>query len=369
MTTETLELALFEVTKDTAVAVFTDEQRYSEFYAKMKAETDKFIPNLATKAGRDEIASNAFKVTKAKTTLDKHGLALTEEWRLKTKAVNAARAKMTGELDELAKAVRKPLTDWEEAEEARVRACRDLIIWLKSSATVSFDDTAATVRARGMEVYAKAIDPDAFRDLEEEAQAAKAQTVEVLKAALARLTQEEADKAELEALRAANAERERIAAEQAEADRLASEKAEAERIAEERRVADEKAEQDRIERARQEAAERAQREAQEQAEAERIERERKHNEELAAEKARADKAEADRAAEAQRIADEQADRDRKAKEEADAQAKREADQVHRTKIKSEAKAAIMTCGADEETARKIVMAIIAGEVPHVRVEF
>lgn len=36
---------------------------------------------------------------------------------------------------------------------------------------------------------------------------------------------------------------------------------------------------------------------------------------------------------------------------------------------SAAKEAIMTCGVDEETARKIVLLIKAGEVPNVKMEF
>ena len=66
-------------------------------------------------------------------------------------------------------------------------------------------------------------------------------------------------------------------------------------------------------------------------------------------------------AEAKRLADEEA-----AKAE---QAKREADQAHRTAVKTKAKEAIMSCGADEDTARKIVVAIIAREIPHVSLAF
>ena len=50
-------------------------------------------------------------------------------------------------------------------------------------------------------------------------------------------------------------------------------------------------------------------------------------------------------------------------------AARESDQAHRRAIMGEAKSAIMGCGTDEDTARKIVLAIVAGQVPHTKLEF
>ena len=73
---------------------------------------------------------------------------------------------------------------------------------------------------------------------------------------------------------------------------------------------------------------------------------------------RADKAEALAAAARQKEADELA-----------AQKKRDEDQAHRTSIKTKVKLAIMSCGADEETARKIIMAILADEIPNVELKF
>lgn len=110
------ELSVFELAPETALAVFTDTRRYSDFYNKLKSETDKFVPDISTKSGRDEIKTTAFKVTKVKTSLAKQALALTEDWRAKTVAVNKARAVMVAELEALADTVRKPLTDWEAAE-------------------------------------------------------------------------------------------------------------------------------------------------------------------------------------------------------------------------------------------------------------
>ena len=57
------------------------------------------------------------------------------------------------------------------------------------------------------------------------------------------------------------------------------------------------------------------------------------------------------------------------REQREERARLEADQAHRNAVKGRAKQAIMSCGADEDTARKIVLAILAGEVPHTTISF
>lgn len=355
--------------EETPQIVLLDAEKFDQFYERVKAETDGLVVDLSTKKGRDEIRSMAAKVTRSKTMIDKAGLALTKQWRDQTNQVNAARKEIEARLEALADEVRRPLTEWEDAEKARVAACREIIDSIKQSGIVTIDDTAADVRLRGKMVWDTPIGADQFRDLTDEAQAVKDQAVEALKTALARLTREEEERAELEKLRAEKAEAE--AREQAEREaREAKEREEAEaREAEERRIAAEKAEQERIERAAREAGERAKREAEEAAQAERDRVQREHEEALAAERQRAEEAERAAQAERDRIAAEEAERQRIADAEAAEQAKREADKKHRTKVKTAAKEAFMTCGADEETAKKIVLAIIAGEVPAVTLRF
>ena len=360
------------------VALFTDTEKFNDFYARVKAETDKLTPDTSTKKGRDAIRSMASKVITTKTTIEKAGKALTEEWRRQTAEVTASRKVMEDQLAALAAEVRKPLTDWEAAEELRVESCRADIECFKLAAVVTMDDTAATVRERGKEVWEQPIDPARFGDMLDEAVAAKDTAVASLKAALARLTQEEADRAELEKLRAearAREEADRIAAEQAEAERAEAArieaekrraeeaKAEAERqaqLAEERRVAAEKAEAERIANAERMAAERAQREAEESARAEQDRRDAEHAAALAAERARAEAAEHAAQAERDRIAAEAAE-----------QVKREKNRAHRAQFMGEAKIAIMAAGKDvsEAAAVAIVKAIVAGQVPHVVLEF
>lgn len=361
--------------KPTEVVLF-DSTKFDEFYARLKDEADQVPVDLTTAKGRAVIASFAAKVRSEKADIDRDRLRLTKEWRDLTANVNGAWNVIKERLDGLAVDVRKPLTEWEEAEKARAADCERQIQDIHIAAIIAPEDTAATIRDRGTMVWQIKLDPAHFGDKLAEAEDAKKQAVATLKAALTRLEQEEADKAELEKLRAEKEARDaadRYAAEQ-EAQRKADEEAKAKAArdaaeAEERRVAAEKAEADRIEQAKAEAAAAAQRAAEEAAQAERDRIKREHDEALAAEKRRADEAEAQRKAEADRIAKEAAAKQAEEKRLADEQAARDANRAHRSRIQTAAKQAIMTCGCDEDTARKVVLAIIAGEIPNVTLRF
>jgi hypothetical protein len=356
--------------------VLLDSEKFDAFYDKMKAETDKLVPDTSSAKGRDEIRSVAARVVRAKASIDKARLTLTKEWRDNTKLANDAGKVIEERLSGLAEEVRAPLTAWEAAEKARIDHAEKIIGGLREMGKVAVEDTAAMVRERGSIVYNMAFDPAAFGDLLPEAESVKAASIDSLKAALARLTREEADRAELAKLRAEREEADRIAAErEAEAQRE-RDRIEAERVAAERKAAAEKADADRIRAAQEAAAQAARDEAAATARAEQEARDRAHQEEIAAERAKAAEAERLRQAEADRAA--QIERERKATEaaaQAEAervakeQAKRQANIAHRTRVKTAAKQAIMTCGCDEETAQKIVLAIIAGEIPAVTLGF
>lgn len=393
----------------TPAIVLTDNQKRDELFAHIQREIDAFEPDLSTAKGRDAIKSFAFKITRTKTAIDDAGKKLNEDARARINVVDAARKVAREKLDEMSKSVRKPLTDWEEAEKARIATIDGMIAEMKAHARVDSLDTAAMVRERGKHIWDLSFDPDLYQDRLAEAEQAKAETVETLKAALARLTKEEEDRAELERLRAAEAER--VAKEQAEREeREAAERAAAEAKAEEeRRAAAEKAEQERIEQVRKDAAEAAQREADEKAAA----AERKRNyarqiiehikqvglgmiggqtypyailireltDKIAIDDQLGDMQEEVRAIRDATLANVQAAMERaqeraeqEAREEqeriaAAEQDKREASQKHRSAVMGAAKEAIMTCGVDEETAKKIVLLIRSGEVPNVKLEF
>jgi colicin import membrane protein len=346
------------IVSENPAIVLTEREKFNEFYAKMKAETDTLAPDTSTEKGRVAIRKMATRVRDTKAAIEKARLGLTKDMRDQIDVINAAGKEIKEELQSLEDEVRKPLTEWEEAEKQRARDCEDAIDWFKHQKVIAEDDTAAAVMERAHAVYEKAIDPELFQDLLEDAEAAKDDAMETLKRAHDRLTKEEADRAELARLRAAEEARKEEEARVAAAQEAARREAEELAAYNERRAAAEKAELERIQRAKDEAAEQARQEEARRAQAE-----------IDAANERARKAEEDAAAERKRIADAKAAEEAEAARVAAENAKREANKAHRTRVKAAAKKSIMALGADDDLATKIVLAIVAGEIPNVSMAF
>lgn len=412
--------------------VLLDKGKAELLFAHIQAEVEAFEPDMTTARGRDACRALAAKVTKTKTTVDKSRLALTEDARQKIKTINEAGSTIKERLEALADRARAPLTAWEEAEDARLAACKALLDMLRTAAVVPMGATSASLRLRIAEVQSVSLDEPTWQGLLDQATETQGTALTALRAALERVEQEEKDRAELAALRAA--EDARLAAQAAETERLADEQRKKEaqaayteaiiqhitdcgngmiggqpypygiliRELEEKvppeieKLGDRKDEVERHRAATLEkvnaamekqaaAAEERDRELQvsaaarareeertlqrEQAEAAAAEQSRAHEAELAAVAARAE--EAERQAQAEREQREAQDRQR-AEQEAAAAAERarlEKDRARRTRVMSEAKLAVMSCGVDEETARKVILAIMAGEVPRVILDF
>lgn len=92
----------------------------NDILGKLAAKVQAHKPDISTAKGRDAIRSLSAEVASSKVTLVKLGKSLTEDWRAKTKAVNAECNMIEERMDALKEQVRKPLTDFENAEKARV---------------------------------------------------------------------------------------------------------------------------------------------------------------------------------------------------------------------------------------------------------
>lgn len=339
------------VTLDNPVAVLTDAKTYSEFYTRIKAEVSNHVPDLTTEKGRKEIASLAYKVTRSKTAIDDAGKKLNEDARAKINAVDAQRRKIREELETLAAEVRKPLTEWEAAEDARKEAAAADLQKIASSRVVLASDTAAGIKAKWDALNLMILREDVHLDGIDHARAQIESALDALEEARSRAQQAEEEREELARLRAASEERAR--AEREEAERAAGEARHREQV--ERAAAEAKVREEAAALRAKDEAERAAK-----TENERIERE-------AAARVAAAEAEARRLREA-------SERESRERQEAEARAQREeaarkADREHRGKIMGEAKAALIEVGADDDLAKKIVLAIVAGEIPNVTLRF
>ena len=321
------------------VAAYGDDAKMDAILTRIETDALSIAPDLSTASSRKEIASLAFKVARSKTALDEIGKTVTEDARKRIDAVNAKRRDVRERLDTLKVRVRAPLDEWEAAEAARVADLEDRLKDF-SEDLPGLDAPSAEVKHVIGEIEAIPID-DTWAEFKDRAQAAKTGTLNVLRDLLEKAKVREAERAELERLRAEAAARE-------EEDRR--------RQAEERR----KAEAARIEQEKAEAAERAARAAEERAARAQAEAEARHQRELAA------------AAERERLAVE-AERKRIADEQARAEAARkarEADEARRAQVRSDIWNAIedvLTADMDnEDPASLVTEAIMAGRIPHVK---
>lgn len=391
----TQEIAVID---NTAIAqAFATPSGIDVLIQRIKSEASAEVPDLTTKKGRDRIASLAYKVSKTKTLVDDFGKELVAEEKKRLALIDADRKKWRDECDKLRDEIRKPLTDWEQAEADRIQRHKDAIQKLRELSAPAMGTDSAAISGLIAQAEAVALG-DHWQEFAAEAGKAKDETLAILRFNLQRRQQYESEQAELARLRAEAARREqedadrRAAEAKAEAERLAAER-EAQRIreAEERarREAEEAAAKARADaeaaaRAEREAAERAriaseQAEARAKAEAEAAklreqdaERRRVESEERAKRDAKeaAERAERDRVAavEAER---QRAERQRIAEQEAaaKAQAEREANKEHMRRINREALDGIVAAGISEEQGKALIKAIASGAVQHVSISY
>lgn len=355
MSEKQTETALVTIEPTTALAVFTQAEKVDPILAAIRKIVAEFEPDVTTAKGRKEIASMAYKVAQSKTYLDGIGKRLTEEYKEIPKKIDANRKKVRDELDRLKDEVRKPLTEWEEAEKARVQGIKDRISAIHMHGAQTQDSVMVGLAIKNVEAIA--ID-ESWQEFAAEAAQVKDRVLADLRVCLEVCLKRESEQAELQRLREEAAKREaeerdrRIAeaavekarkdAEEAAA-RAAAEverKANEERAAAERRELELKLAAERAERERLEAIERAEREKQAAIEAERRKQE-----------------EAERA----RLAE-----DARVKAEAE---RRSADEANRTRIHLDIRDFLMSEGLPLSNAAAVVSLLSTGSIPHVSVRY
>lgn len=356
---EVTDLVVIE--KQNAMAVFTTKEQLDQIIEAIEKEARSLVPDVSTRKGRDAIASMAHKVARSKTYIDNAGKDLVAELKALPKQIDESRRIVRERLDALKDEVRKPLTDWENAESARKDALQQRLADLRAIADVidGVGNYLPSVEIQQRIESAKAVALDgSWQEVAAEAGVVKDTTIQQLEASLIIAKQREHEAAELERLRKEAEEKARLereenirreAAEHARRD--AEQKAKAELEAAARREAEEKARAELAERQRVEAEQRAAREKQEAEERARREKE----EAVAAERRRQEEAEAARLAEEQRKAEEEA--------------RRAADKEHRRTVNRRVYADLIAQGIPEEFAQKAVLAIAGGKVQHAHIKY
>lgn len=354
--TEQAQLVVIEPT--TAVALFTEGQGVAELLADIRQKATSLVPDITTPKGRKEIASIAHAVARTKTYLDGLGKELTDQYKEIPKRIDANRKTLRDTLDTLKDEVRAPLTQYEEAEEARVAALQSRLARLNElGSSASIEIAAADLQVMLQEVEQNALD-DSWQELLPQATVAKELAAKRLGETLAARQKYEAEQAELEQLRQKQAEQDRI-------DR-------------ERLIADQAAEQARREeenrqRLEREAAQHREQEAQRQAQAAREREEQARRDAEAAELAR-QQAEANAARMAEEAAARAAEQERQRIEQEQARKQQEderraADMEHRRTVNNAILMDLMGLGIDEGKAINLIKHIASNKIDHLTINY
>ena len=356
MSEKQLAVKIEEISEANAPALYV-AGGLQQFIDLVKGEVEGEVPDLKTRKGRERIASLAAKVSKSKTAVEKPGRDYLRRLKEMPKVVEAELREFVTKMDALRDETRRPLTEWEAAEDARIDRHNDRLNWLKTLT----DDLGelSSLHIKGLISEAEGMQLGAhWEEFEAEAANSKDKVLSTLRAALQKREQFEAEQAELARLR-------READERAEADRirLAQEQAvEAER---QRMAQEQQAERDAAARREQELIDQAaaQQRAIEQAEANRI----------AAEQRAAQERQ-----DAARLAEESAERARQEeRRRADAaaaeilrqQEARERDKNHRASINRAALEAFVAGGMTEECAKQAITLIAQRKIPNIAISY
>lgn len=317
------ELIVIEIAPEQAPALYT--QNGLEGFLEQIRKSVNEVPDLTTAKGRARIASLAASVSRSKTAIEKPGRDYLKRLKELPKEVEAELRRFVTECDAIRDETRRPLTEWEQAEESRKNALQQRLDDLRALGDVISADgnylPSVDIQARISQAKAVSLD-DSWEEVAAEAGVAKDATIQKLEAAFIVAKQREDQAAELERLRLEAEEKARVEREEklkreaAKAARLEVEqKAQADREAAARRELELKMRTEQAEREKKELAEKAERdriEAEQRAEREKQaaieETKRKAQEEADRIRREAEAKEAARLAEQKRIADEEAAR-------------------------------------------------------------
>ncbi|WP_151738328.1 hypothetical protein [Acinetobacter junii] len=348
MNAQVNELQVLE--QNVIVAAFQKENGTKSLYEQIANNARSIVFNMNDKKERDALKSYAYNLARTKTTVDNYGKELVSGIKAQAAVIDADRKFWRDNMDLLQEEIRKPLTDFENAEKARIKRLEDEVAVIKMPANLCGEWDAASIKDAIQTLENKVID-SSFEEFEQEAKLAKFETLEALRTALVTREKYEAEQAELESLR-----KEQLEREQRERDeRIAKEAADKARIEAEAKALAEKQRFEREQKEQAELAERQQREA--------AEREAR----LIAEKEEAElRAQQAAAMERQRIEREQA-----AKEEAERKAEeaRLANVEHMRSINQEILNKLCEIGLDEGQAKAVITAIARNQIPNVSIKY
>lgn len=188
-----------------AVAAFGTPDGIEALVGEIEAQARSILTDATTDEGRKFIASLAYKVSRSKTLIDDTGAEIVSEWKEKAKAVDAKRKLARDRLDALRDEIRRPVDEFEAREKARVDGHKARLEKISEAGAMAYTS------AEQVEAVMKRLADADLSNMDEFTPAAQATRDNVLaKLAEVRdtLKAQEAERQELERLRAEKAEQE-----------------------------------------------------------------------------------------------------------------------------------------------------------------
>jgi septal ring factor EnvC (AmiA/AmiB activator) len=194
------ELSIASIESMTAVSLY-QEGGLDEVLEAVRNEVTAEVMDATTPKGRDRIKSVAYKVAKTKTKLDDLGKDLVSGWKAQSKTVDALRKQARDNLDALKEEVRRPVTEWEQADEKRVNAIQERLGFI-SALTEAADDLNSAELAERLQSLNDFVIDDTFQEFKGYATERKKEVTETLTRIISIKKKEEAEQEELNRLRA-----------------------------------------------------------------------------------------------------------------------------------------------------------------------
>ena len=199
----TTEIQALEQNSNVIVEAYKVEGGAQSLFDRIAEQVRSVVPDLSTDKGRKAIASMARKVASSKAAFDAHGKELKEQYTVITSKIDADRKLFRDQCDALRDEIRKPLTDWEQAEKDRISKHENAIkeitdLLLPENILVDSDVIASNIRW-----LEKVPMGTMFEEFEDRIKLAKLETLETLRIAFDNKLKLETEQAELERLRIA----------------------------------------------------------------------------------------------------------------------------------------------------------------------
>lgn len=200
-------------------AFFVEGKDVDLILSKIETLATDFVPDVTTEKGRKLIASKARSAASSKVYIDNIGKELNDEEKETPKRIDATRKRVRDHLDDLRDRVRQPLTDYENAEKARIAALDQRLNEIHQIGSVAGLDIlpSKTITAWIGKLDAVAIN-DTWDEYQERATLAKESAKVKLESFLQTRITWESQQAEIARLKAEQEEKDRIQREKEIAD-------------------------------------------------------------------------------------------------------------------------------------------------------